>query len=74
MQILKFVVDEDGMILGLLHPKLLALRQAVLERIAASPSRAKLVDQLDEWIAKTKPAPRRQKGKAQSDIDDDIPF
>lgn len=75
MQIIKLIIDEDGMLnLSELHPKLLELEKALLERAAATPSRAKILDQIEVWIKKTKPASRRPRVKAQSDNDDDIPF
>jgi hypothetical protein len=79
MQIVKIVIDENGMIeLYQMHEKLLALRRAVVERASPTPSRITLLNQLDDWITRTKPAPRRQrlqlKTQSSPDIDDDIPF
>lgn len=82
MQIVKLVVDEDGMLhLDQLHQKLLQLRQSVFERSSPTPGRANLLEQLEELIGRTKPTrPRRQRSfmKNQSptakDDDDDVPF
>jgi len=68
MSILKHVVDEMGWItFDYLHPKLREV-EAVVHRLAESPTRTIVLNELSDLIERTKPIP-----KAKRD-DDDIPF
>lgn len=75
--VLKWVIDEDGMIVfAKLHKELLSVR-AVSEKVLADGETKKLLFQdLDELISRTRPSPpRRVKRQSGLDeMDDEIPF